>query len=86
MSSFTRINMPVMIAAAICSSSVLIAVVSWGRSDAVRGAIVQQHEARLDSLETERRSESQAVTILKEDVKHILKAVDEIRTEVKGRP
>lgn len=67
---------------AICSGAVLLAVVGWGRADAVRAATLEVHARRLDAIEQDRRIDSRDVIILKEDVKHVLRNLEEIKTSL----
>lgn len=77
--------MPMLIAAAICSGSAFVGLVTWMRVDAVNAALVGQHERRLTALESDGNVERQAITILQNDTKHILQGLEEIKTQIRNR-
>ena len=81
-----RINMPMLVAAAVCSGSAFVGLLSWLRVDAVNSALVNQHERRLSALESAGNDERRAITVLQQDTKHILEGLEEIKVQIRNRP
>ena len=80
-----KINLPVVLVAAICSGSVFLGVVTWMRMDAVNSALVNQHERRITILETNSADEKKSILILQQDTKHILESLEEIKFSLKNK-
>ena len=80
-----RFNLPMIIAAAVCSGSAFVGLITWMRVDAVNAALVGQHERRLSTLEASGNEERRSITILQQDTKHILEGLEEIKAQIKGR-
>jgi TolA-binding protein len=74
-----------LIAAAVCSASAFVGLITWMRVDAVNGALVDQHERRLSTLEGSAAEERKSIIILQQDTKHILEGLDEIKAQIKGK-
>ncbi len=86
MSANTKFNLPMIIAAAVCSGSAFVGLLTWMRVDAVNGALVGQHERRLSALESSGGEERKAIIILQQDTKHILEGLEEIKTTINRKP
>lgn len=80
-----RINIIGLAAAAICSGSALVGVVSWVRTGAVTESAVLRHETRLEDGERrfaaiERALEESRLNggLLQRDIKHILETLERL--------
>lgn len=87
-----RINIMGMVAAALCSGSALVGLVSWMRTGAVTESAVLRHEARLSDGERRFAAIEKALeenrlsgALLQQDIRHILEAVNRLekKTETK---
>ena len=83
MSATTKFNLPMLIAAAVCSASAFVGLVTWMRVDAVNAELVNQHERRLSALEVSGNEERRSIIILQQDTKHILEGLEEIKAGLK---
>ncbi len=82
MSDETKSKMPMILSAAVCSGSVLVALVIWMRNDAVMRSRMTLVEARVAMMETEAKTHDRAIVGMQSDLRALTQTSAETKTLV----